>query len=593
MENQTKPHAPALTLKEFFSETYAVPAYQRFFAWGSEEIEQLFTDLQEFASSSDPYYFMGQVIVSDSTSKEKFDLVDGQQRATALLLLLLAVREKFEQHPDKDADQTLKVWLSELNLLLVWAAGGNAISPRVKVAGDGTDLLRALISKGDRPEVVGWTRENILSAYEEFLKRLEMYYADPALIPAFYRRIVDGVILVRLEIQSHEEAIGIFERINNRGLALSSADLIKNTIFSKVDNDDYENISDKWEKAADLLHSSRVTRIRPMSYLLRATLAGETGVLATNKALRDRWADRLTNRKTALEFANSLPQYAENLKRVSEGICPADKSMKDLNEGSKFFRFIQHFPILLAARELNPKSYEYLSRLVEDRSILSVLAAERPQDFEKLVPGWSNSVYKLSTSSSINEVFVASSDFIKDISNLLDRSEANFKSWRYTNQSERKRIRYVLARINRDLQLQLKEPNVPSLYDYLRRPIAAGKKKHGYDLDHIRPQGKYGDLDLTHAIGNLAFVSEADQRAARDKEPVDKSDIYRHSAMVLTQSLADAPIAKKKRLEVIEQVWQQAPPTLSTWSDSSINKLTQMYWHRLKTTLMQGLSEPS
>jgi len=63
--------------------------------------------------------------------------------------------------------------------------------------------------------------------------------------------------------------------------------------------------------------------------------------------------------------------------------------------------------------------------------------------------------------------------------------------------------------------------------------------------------------------------------------------------MVLTQSLADAPIAKKKRLEVIEQVWEQAPPTLSAWSDSSINKLTQMYWHRLKTTLIQGLSEPS
>ncbi len=65
-------------------------------------------------------------------------------------------------------------------------------------------------------------------------------------------------------------------------------------------------------------------------------------------------------------------------------------------------------------------------------------------------------------------------------------------------------------------------------------------------LDHIRPQGKYGDLDLTHAIGNLAFVSEADQRAAGDKEPVEKSEIYRHSAMVLTQSLADAPIAKKE-----------------------------------------------
>jgi hypothetical protein len=593
MENQTKPQAPALTLKEFFSETYAVPPYQRFFAWGVEEIEQLFTDLQEFATSDDPYYFMGQVIVAGSSSKEKYDLVDGQQRATALLILLVAVREKFEQHPDKDTDQTLKVWLSELNLLLVWSAGGNYISPRVKAAGDGSELLSALINKTDLPEITGWTRENILNAYEELLKRLEMYYANPIQIPNFYRRIVDGVILVRLEIQSHEEAIGIFERINNRGLALSSADLIKNTIFSKVDNDDYANISDKWEKGADLLHSSRVTRIRPMSYLLRAVLAGETGALATNKALRDRWSDRLKDRSTALEFANSLPQHAENLKRVSEGICPSDKSMKDLSEGSKYFRFIQHFPILLAASHINPKSYEYLSRLVEDRSILSVLAAERPQDFEKLVPGWSNSVHKLGKSCSISEIFVASNDYVKDITNLLDRAEANFRTWRYTNQSERKRIRYVLARLNREIQLQLKEPNVPALYDYLKRPSAGGKKKHGYDLDHIRPQSKHGKKDLTHAIGNLAFVSESDQRAAGDKEPIEKSEIYGHSGMALTQSLVKKPAVKKKRLEVIEEIWELAPPALSDWSNATIDKLAQMYWNRLKTSLSRGLSEPS
>jgi len=597
MEKQPRPHAPALTLKEFFSDTYAVPPYQRFFAWGDEENEQLFTDLQDFSTTPDAYYFMGQVIVSPTANDEmeQYNLVDGQQRATALLLLLSAIREKFQQHPEKDNDPGLKVWLAELELLLQWSPGGNVISPRVRVAGDGTDLVSALMNKTKRPDITGPTRENILDAYELFKGRLEMHFPDPKEIPEFYRKIIDGVVLVRLEVQGHEKAIGIFERINNRGLPLSSADLIKNTIFAKVGNEQYENISKKWEKAADRLHPSRVTRIRPMGYLLRAVLAGETGQLANNKDLRDRWSERIKNEQDAIAFANSLPDCAENLWRVSEGICPSDKAVKDLNEGSKFFRFIQHYPILLAASHLKAKNYEYLSRLVEDRSILAVLAAERPQEFEKLVPGWSLSVRKLKETCSMSDVFDASSEFLvmKDIANLLERANTNFRSWRYTNQAERKRMRYVLARLNRDLLLQLKEANVPALIDYLRRPMAAGKKGHGYDLDHIRPQGRYGEQDLTHAIGNLAFVAEADHRPAGDKEPGDKNDIYALSTMVLTQSLADSPVGAKKRLEVVNKIWETKPPSLATWSDSSINKLTDLYWRRLETTLKQGLSKPS
>jgi len=589
-DSASKPVAPAQTLKEFFGDTYSVPPYQRFFAWGLEEIEQLFTDLQEFYVSNDPYYFLGQVIVSRGTGGEKFDLVDGQQRATALHILLLAIREKFEKHPDVHTDSSLKMWLSELNLLLVWSAGGpSKPSPRVRPAGDGIDLLQALVDGSSRPPIEGWTRENILSAYEEFSKRLDMYFPDVSTVPMFYRRLVDGVILVRLEIQSHEEAIGVFERINNRGLPLSSADLIKNTIFSKVSNFDYENVSSKWEKGSDILHSSRVTRIRPMSYLLRAVLVGRIGVLATSQALRDRWADQLGDRSKALEFANSIPDYAERLKRIGEGVCPSNKTLKDLNEGSKYFRFIQHFPILLSASHLKPNVYEYLSELIEDRVILSVLAAERPQEFEKIVPLWCKNLKKLSASSKIGDVENASRESISDISVLLERAHSNLRSWRYTNQSERKRMRYVLARLSRAIQIDLHEPNVPVLYDYLRRPGPKGKKKKGYDLDHIRPQGKYGNEDLTHAIGNMAFVSEYDQRAAKDAEPSEKKVIYRKSRMTLTQSLVDNPIAEKKELAIIKQIWQKCPPSLDKWTDHCINERTEMYWSQLEGLITKSL----
>ena len=110
---------------------------------------------------------------------------------------------------------------------------------------------------------------------------------------------------------------------------------------------------------------------------------------------------------------------------------------------------------------------------------------------------------------------------------------------------------------------------------------------------YIRPQSKHGKKDLTHAIGNLAFVSEADQRAAGDKEPIEKSEIYSDLGMALTQSLVKKPTKKQTRLEIVEEIQELAPPALSDWSNATIDKLTQMNWDRLKAMLTRGLSEPS
>ena len=57
-----KPSAPALNLKEFFSESYAVPPYQREFSWTESQVEEMYADLSQFCASDDPYYYMGQTL---------------------------------------------------------------------------------------------------------------------------------------------------------------------------------------------------------------------------------------------------------------------------------------------------------------------------------------------------------------------------------------------------------------------------------------------------------------------------------------------------------------------------------------------------
>ena len=67
---------------------YCVPLYQRAFAWTDKEINQLIEDIYYIEEKEN--YYLGSLIVS---RKEKntniFELIDGQQRLTALTLIFI------------------------------------------------------------------------------------------------------------------------------------------------------------------------------------------------------------------------------------------------------------------------------------------------------------------------------------------------------------------------------------------------------------------------------------------------------------------------------------------------------------------------
>ena len=72
--------------KLFFEEDikYIIPLYQRAFAWERNEIFQLIEDINDIKSDTENY-FLGTLIVAKDG--KNFEVIDGQQRLTALYLL--------------------------------------------------------------------------------------------------------------------------------------------------------------------------------------------------------------------------------------------------------------------------------------------------------------------------------------------------------------------------------------------------------------------------------------------------------------------------------------------------------------------------
>jgi hypothetical protein len=88
-----------IKVSEVFQGFYAVPDYQREYVWGSEQVEQLLTDIYGELNLSDPAngpeYFIGSIVVCPGKDGVH-ELIDGQQRMTTLFLTLCAIRDRFE-----------------------------------------------------------------------------------------------------------------------------------------------------------------------------------------------------------------------------------------------------------------------------------------------------------------------------------------------------------------------------------------------------------------------------------------------------------------------------------------------------------------
>lgn len=86
-----------LTLKEIKENgfRFVIPSYQRPYVWSDDDVMQLFNDIKEACASRQEHYFIGTVLsslVKAPNGGKIYELVDGQQRTTTLMLICLAFK---------------------------------------------------------------------------------------------------------------------------------------------------------------------------------------------------------------------------------------------------------------------------------------------------------------------------------------------------------------------------------------------------------------------------------------------------------------------------------------------------------------------
>ena len=186
-------------------DTYAIPLYQRNFAWTYDEIEQLLNDVADAFQENRDNYYIGTLVVN--REKDLFKIIDGQQRTTALNLIALALKHEF------GFDR-----LKAVNLTF----------PARKKSNENIQKLftKQKISEDDENELT----RGYGHAKDALKKVLEERQLNPQ---SFVDYLFENVIIFRSILPEDLDLNLYFERFNSRGEQLEAHEILKAQMMAK------------------------------------------------------------------------------------------------------------------------------------------------------------------------------------------------------------------------------------------------------------------------------------------------------------------------------------------------------------------------
>jgi uncharacterized protein with ParB-like and HNH nuclease domain len=211
--------------------SFYIPPFQRAYAWGGQEIDRYFRDISRIIDSERDIserdkleHFFGVLVFKPETDgfASREVVVDGQQRLTTTLLLLIALRDC-----EPDDDKRMKIE----NRYLKNSESTYGDKIKLKQVTSDWDAYRALIRKDE--QLPG----KVTDGYNRFhVKVRNADYTSEEYVKALSRVNVACVFLDERPHKGEDPQI-IFETLNSLGKPLSFADLIRNYVLLGMESD--------------------------------------------------------------------------------------------------------------------------------------------------------------------------------------------------------------------------------------------------------------------------------------------------------------------------------------------------------------------
>ncbi|PKH88915.1 DUF262 domain-containing protein [Colwellia sp. Bg11-28] len=507
---------------------FKVPLYQRDYSWNKTHWNDLWLDI-EANRHNDSKHYMGSVVLV-SKHKKQYDIIDGQQRLTTLTILVLAVVDTLKDLVKREIDVENNE--KRIDLLITDFIGKKSLSSlnyenKIELNESNNPFFSTYLTNFRKPvNIKSEIKSNKLlfdcfNYYKDLIKEEIFKDDDVSSLISFVEYISDSLLFIQITATDDLSAYLIFETLNDRGLDLSVTDLLKNYLFSIVDESDKSHVKNIWDVTINHVSYSGFPKFLRHYWMMQNGLIQEKELFKTVKRY-------INTPKTAFELLNSMSEVSEVYAALSdsnhqlwEGEERVKKHIRELN----LFNVTQCYPLLINA-------YLFLDHddWIATLRICSVISF-RYMLISGLNPNALESKYN-DACKAINSGAVKGA---RDIFTILqplyvndEDFERNFESKSIRTKRSAKLARYI----------------VYSVENHLSEHVLDFEFDNG-SLEHVLPENpseewnenfpKDIEESFIYRLGNFTLLEPDKNRIIGNKGFVHKSEVYKTSRYELTK----------------------------------------------------------
>lgn len=293
-----------------------VPTYQRVYAWKKGHVSALLVDLagalRNRPSSNGRDYFLGSVAAISRDSK--LEIVDGQQRLATVSLILTAIRDHCLRAGDEDLAKSIHE-----NYLCRYDMRSRGWPARLQLNESDNAFYQswAMAWPADRKSAEKPSRPShrriqaaYRVAYSHFQAVWDQYSKKDALdlFVDWVHFLKDNAQVIRVTVRDAADAYVIFETLNDRGLELSTSDLLKNLLFGRS-GDRVEETRSRWLQMVGALETVGGRKEITVDYIRQ--LWGSIHGLTRKRELFYKIKDEIPHQRAAVELSALLESNAK------------------------------------------------------------------------------------------------------------------------------------------------------------------------------------------------------------------------------------------------------------------------------------------
>jgi hypothetical protein len=239
-----------------------VPQWQRNYSWTVSEVDTFWKDLLGFEARyperniDQQEYFLGSIVIVDQNVKHL--LLDGQQRLATAAILLSVIRDFLARYDNNAAVRTTTRYLVDYD------DARRENKYKLTLNQYDRDFFRREILEARTPAHVPL---NAQLESHKLIRKARKYFEDA--FTAKYAELGEGEIahtwavriqevlvyhfsVVAVYSTDEDNAATVFETLNDRGIGLSTPDLVRNLLLRRANDGQREEIIDLWRVILDV-----------------------------------------------------------------------------------------------------------------------------------------------------------------------------------------------------------------------------------------------------------------------------------------------------------------------------------------------------